>query len=197
MQQRRARVGDSVDDYCPRDDRVTEHTVVATIDDDVSVTRCQVCDMEHDHPGTAAAGAEPEAPAEDLADSSDAVAEDQGPVRRALIRATLKHPEGTPSNPRPAPVFTMHEQPGGGSQGRGNSAHRGFSGNDRPGREPNGQPKKKAGRWGGQTRTFKHAQSTDGQAGSTRRSGNQERADADRPGGRRSPSARRGRGRSR
>ena len=44
---------------------------------------------------------------------------DDGPVRRPLIRATLKHPEGT-LPPREAPVFTMHEQPrGGASSGRG------------------------------------------------------------------------------
>ena len=45
---------------------------------------------------------------------------DDGPVRRPLIRATLKHPEGSPPPPREAPVFTMHEQPRGGpSSGRG------------------------------------------------------------------------------
>ncbi len=35
---------------------------------------------------------------------------DEGPVRRSLIRATLKHPEGTPPSPRQPPVFTMHQQ---------------------------------------------------------------------------------------
>ena len=198
MQHQRARVGDTVDDYCPRNNRVTEHTVVATTDDDVSVTRCQVCDMEHDHPGTATmAGGGLDASAETLADPGNVVAEDQGPVRRSLIRATLKHPEGVPSNPRPAPVFTMHEQPGSGSQGRGNTPHRGFSGNSRPGHESSGQPKKKVGRWGGQARKFNQAQPSGNQAGSNRASGNKVHADADRPGGRRSPSSRRGRGRSR
>ena len=45
---------------------------------------------------------------------------DEGPVRRPLIRATLKHPEGTPPPPRQPPVFTMHQQERGGSPpGRG------------------------------------------------------------------------------
>ena len=65
--------------------------------------------------------ADPEsaAPAADVdtettADASSAPAErEDGPVRRPLIRATLKHPEGTPPPPRQAPVFTMHQnQPG-------------------------------------------------------------------------------------
>ena len=42
---------------------------------------------------------------------------DEGSVRRPLIRATLKHPGGAPPSPRPAPVFTMHQQEQSGSQG--------------------------------------------------------------------------------
>jgi hypothetical protein len=47
MQQRRLRLGDVLDDYCPRERRVTNHAIVAMIDDDVKQTRCTTCDTEH------------------------------------------------------------------------------------------------------------------------------------------------------
>jgi hypothetical protein len=46
MQQRQPRLGDIVDDYCPRERRVTNHAVVAMIGDEVA-TRCSTCDAEH------------------------------------------------------------------------------------------------------------------------------------------------------
>jgi hypothetical protein len=48
MQQRRLRLGDIVDDYCPRERRVTNHAVVAMVEDDVKQTRCTTCDVEHE-----------------------------------------------------------------------------------------------------------------------------------------------------
>lgn len=76
-------------------------------------------------------------------------AEREGSVRRSLIRATLKHPDGTPPPPREPPVFTMHQQTGGNgwdappannrkqSRGRGGQPDdrrrgNGASGNGRP-----------------------------------------------------------------
>ena len=47
MEQRRVRLGDIVDDYCPRDRRVTNHAVVAMIEDEIRQTRCTACDAEH------------------------------------------------------------------------------------------------------------------------------------------------------
>lgn len=47
MQQRRLRLGDVLDDYCPRERRVTNHAVVAIVEDDVRQTRCTTCDAEH------------------------------------------------------------------------------------------------------------------------------------------------------
>lgn len=47
MEQRRLRLGDILDDYCPRERRVTNHAIVAMIDDDVKQTRCTTCDAEH------------------------------------------------------------------------------------------------------------------------------------------------------
>src|SRR5687767_14569387 len=49
MQQRRPRLGDVLDDYCPRERRVTNHAVVAIVDDDVKQTRCATCDAEHEY----------------------------------------------------------------------------------------------------------------------------------------------------
>jgi hypothetical protein len=47
MEQRPLRLGDLVDDYCPRERRVTDHAVVAMIDDAIKQTRCTACDSEH------------------------------------------------------------------------------------------------------------------------------------------------------
>src|SRR5215831_15013347 len=49
MQQRQLRLGDILDDYCPRERRVTNHAVVAMIGEDVKQTRCTTCDSEHEY----------------------------------------------------------------------------------------------------------------------------------------------------
>jgi hypothetical protein len=49
MQQRQLRLGDILDDYCPRERRVTNHAVVAMVGPDVKQTRCTTCDAEHDY----------------------------------------------------------------------------------------------------------------------------------------------------
>jgi len=156
MQQRRVRLGDILDDYCPRERRITNHAVVAMIDDEVKQTRCTTCDADHeykharvppqrrkrplaappapallDHADTDSPPAEdaplPELPAVELpADglpeppsaaaaaesevSADTVPEEDGPVHRRLIRATLPRPEGQIPERR-EPEFTMR-QPG-------------------------------------------------------------------------------------
>ena len=51
MEQRRLRLGDTLDDYCPRERRVTNHAVVAMIEEDVKQTRCTTCDAEHIYKG--------------------------------------------------------------------------------------------------------------------------------------------------
>lgn len=48
MQQRRFRPGDVLDDYCPRERRITDHAIVAMIGDNIKQTRCVVCDSEHE-----------------------------------------------------------------------------------------------------------------------------------------------------
>jgi hypothetical protein len=164
MQQRRLRLGDILDDYCPRERRITNHAVVAMIDDEVKQTRCTTCDADHEYkeakvpasrrrktaaapavdrpemPRPVAASPAPdvdrpllaEPPATDdlaadaidrLPDDSDAgedpdddrPIDDEGPVHRRLIRATLPRPEGQVPE-RKAPDFTAHQPTG--SRGR-------------------------------------------------------------------------------
>ncbi|HEX6322722.1 MAG TPA: hypothetical protein VFZ36_03275 [Vicinamibacterales bacterium] len=46
-QQRPLRLGDIVDDYCPRERRLTNHAIVAIVEDTIKQTRCTTCDHEH------------------------------------------------------------------------------------------------------------------------------------------------------
>jgi len=151
MQQRRVRLGDILDDYCPRERRITNHAVVAMIEDEVKQTRCTTCDVDHEYkhakgpslrrkrPGeladsaaalepadaraaapddspvfegaSADADVSPDAAAVETEPAPDAgAAEEDGPVHRRLIRATLPRPDGQ-SPERREPDFTMR-QPG-------------------------------------------------------------------------------------
>ena len=49
MQDRRFRPGDVLDDYCPRERRITDHAIVAMVDEDIQRTRCGSCDAEHEY----------------------------------------------------------------------------------------------------------------------------------------------------
>lgn len=49
MQERRHRPGDVLDDYCPRERRITDHAIVAMIEDAIQRTRCASCDAEHEY----------------------------------------------------------------------------------------------------------------------------------------------------
>src|SRR5258705_11181204 len=51
MEQRTLRLGDILDDYCPRERRVTNHAIVAMVEQDVKQTRCTTCDTEHVYKG--------------------------------------------------------------------------------------------------------------------------------------------------
>ena len=191
MQQRQLRLGDILDDYCPRERRVTNHAVVAMIGEDVKQTRCTTCDADHEYkhakvprqrrktetpaalysqvlangpkrvshenaPTNGSDGSEgsngqhaepdefdpaldetpheddsqsllaelaaPSASTHDISAPADDVAEDEeergrddeedGPVHRPLIRASLPRPEGQQPPARPIPEFTIR-QPGG------------------------------------------------------------------------------------
>lgn len=203
MQQRRLRLGDVLDDYCPRERRITNHAVVAMIDDTVKQTRCTTCDAEHEYkearvpaarrrktgtlgahlvegstrtaadvqesheespaivddvpaavgitqPETdtqgelgAAAGPEQSAEAEQIEETN--AEQDEWPVHRPLIRATLPRPEGhTPE--RKAPDFTFR-QAGGKFDSRSGLRHRG---GHRQARNAHGQSHSGQSRFGGQ-----------------------------------------------
>jgi translation initiation factor IF-2 len=193
MQQRRPRLGDILDDYCPRERRVTNHVVVAMIEEQVKQTRCSTCDAEHefkdakvpaprrkrsDAPGSEPAALRPRAvseetepmddiaaadetspdavpvvdgfepPAADVSPDPDADAggdalsasgkDDDGPVHRRLIRATLPRQDGQVPE-RKEPDFTMR-QPGtrgGAREFDGNKPGR-FGGGRRPVRADGG-----------------------------------------------------------
>jgi hypothetical protein len=170
MQQRRLRLGDIVDDYCPRERRITNHAIVAMIEDAVKQTRCTTCDADHEYKGakvpaqrrrkdstapssgealaaaprkrvaieapadldvapesepiptayaidTASAAEPSDSATEETFDPSDATDEppaddlgdDDGPVHRPLIRATLPRPEGHVPE-RKEPEFTAHQR---------------------------------------------------------------------------------------
>jgi hypothetical protein len=47
MEQRPLRLGDIVDDYCPRERRITNHAIVAVVGPTIKQTRCTTCDAEH------------------------------------------------------------------------------------------------------------------------------------------------------
>ena len=49
MQQRQPRLGDILDDYCPRERRLTNHVVVAMIGELVKQTRCTTCESDHEY----------------------------------------------------------------------------------------------------------------------------------------------------
>jgi hypothetical protein len=186
VQQRQLRLGDILDDYCPRERRVTNHVIVAMIAEDVKQVRCTTCDADHDfkhakvprqrrktetpaalytqvlaagpkrvtHDATpavpagelemavrdedpmesadpalapaevetaAAAPAEPPAPppAADPADEADEDgdnagnrAEEDGPIHRRLIRASLPKIDGAPPPTRAIPEFTIRQPAG-------------------------------------------------------------------------------------
>jgi hypothetical protein len=185
MQQRRVRLGDILDDYCPRERRITNHAVVAMIEDEVKQTRCTTCDADHEYKqakvpaprrkkpeaplpdaallaGTEAAAfarppvPDPEPPVVidenvsvpmDLVDDAPAAEtpereadaesrdgaqdmpeprtepDDEWPVHRPLIRATLPRPDGQAPE-RKAPDFTIRQN--GRFDGRNNgNRHRG------------------------------------------------------------------------
>jgi hypothetical protein len=176
MQQRRVRLGDILDDYCPRERRITNHAVVAMIEDEVKQTRCTTCDADHEYKqakapalrkkktgGALVAGAivegaalapppsvAPDAPVLDepldaaaeefasppdlpeAADAPDASSapddnnsntpEDEWPVHRPLIRATLPRPEGQAPE-RKEPEFTIRQNGRFDRNGKRNNRH--------------------------------------------------------------------------
>ena len=160
MEQHQHGLGDVLDDYCPRERRVTNHAVVALVGDEIKLTRCTTCDTEHPYKaarvpprrqtrlvaalsGASAASAAPalqgstnaepaapEAPPDPPPAVTAAAPSLVDSVRRPLIRATLDR-DGMPAPVRQAPVFTMRE-----TANRDGGSRRAR----RPGGKPHGQP---------------------------------------------------------
>jgi hypothetical protein len=104
MEQRPLRLGDILDDYCPRERRVTNHAVVALIEQDVKQTRCTTCDTEHVYKGgRAPRRKKPESTGalykEVLAGITDA---DAAPA--ALAAVSSAHPDEVRDIEEPAPA---------------------------------------------------------------------------------------------
>ena len=221
MQQRRVRLGDILDDYCPRERRITNHAVVAMIEDEVKQTRCTTCDADHEYKqakvpaprrkkpeATLVAGTEgaafarppvpdPEPPVvmdedetlsapidliEDVAHAAEtpdpepdaepettAEPEDEWPVHRPLIRATLPRPEGQAPE-RKAPDFTIRQN--GRFDGRNNgNRHRGQRQAHGGGQSRFGNSRSGSGHGGGQGHGQRHGNRQGGPQGGQQRGG--------------------------
>ena len=99
MEQRRLRLGDIVDDYCPRERRVTNHAIVAMVEEDVKQTRCTTCDAEHVYKGG-------KAPRTRRKDTTSALYREvlAGMPETAEL-APAPAPEVVPMAPAPSPVL--------------------------------------------------------------------------------------------
>jgi len=112
MDQRRLRLGDILDDYCPRERRVTNHAVVAMIEEDVKQTRCTTCDAEHVYKGG-------KAPRRKKAESTGALYKEVlAGITDEPPAPTLMHDHGDPQpaeteveTPAAAPVETASTEP--------------------------------------------------------------------------------------
>src|SRR5688572_4046470 len=116
MEQRPLRLGDIVDDYCPRERRITNHAIVAIVEDAIRQTRCATCDAEHVYKQ----GREPlrrrkDAPASVLVeDGSAPLAPDPVPV--PLVQASpadqpmvAESPEPGAESPEPSAGAPPHD----------------------------------------------------------------------------------------
>lgn len=127
MEQRRLRLGDILDDYCPRERRLTNHAVVAMIEEDVKQTRCTTCDAEHVYKGgkvprrrkkdspaalykeVLAGMPDAEAPvpgsghlSDAIADAGDEAAPAEGPVLVPVAARPVPEPDRPASQSRPS-----------------------------------------------------------------------------------------------
>jgi len=125
MEQRPLRLGDIVDDYCPRERRITNHAVVVMSGDDVQQTRCTACDAEHPYKHAKAplkkrkdensalydevlAGVlKPKQMAHEAQDAQDTrVAQDTQVAQEAQGAPVMQDPPALQPEPEPEPVAT-------------------------------------------------------------------------------------------
>jgi hypothetical protein len=103
MEQRPLRLGNIVDDYCPRERRLTNHVIVAIVDQTIRQTRCTTCDAEHPYKeARIPRRKKPDGARDDAAD----LAGGQLVVARAASPDTVEPepaPEAAPVAPMPPP----------------------------------------------------------------------------------------------
>lgn len=115
MEQRPLRLGDILDDYCPRERRVTNHVIVAMIEDEIRQTRCSTCEAEHAYKGgkaprrrkADAAVAAPSAPAIARPSDEERVA-DETPEHHTEPEPIVQPEDQTPAE---EPDSTLEEGP--------------------------------------------------------------------------------------
>lgn len=95
MEQRPLRLGDIVDDYCPRERRITNHAIVAIVDNTIRQTRCSTCDADHVYkeariPRRRKADAADEAPAQLVASSGASLAEEDAATEEPLTAVEVE-----------------------------------------------------------------------------------------------------------
>lgn len=98
MEQRPLRLGDLVDDYCPRERRITNHAIVAIVENAIRQTRCSTCEAEHVYkeakvPRRRKSEAPPADPVEVVPATATAVAEAPSP---AAADVAIEVPLGEP-----------------------------------------------------------------------------------------------------
>ena len=96
MQDRRYRPGDVLDDYCPRERRITDHAIVAMVEEDIQRTRCSSCDAEHEYKA-----AKVPAPRRKT----------QPPALFAQVLDGMQGPTPRPQSPPPPPSPVVDESP--------------------------------------------------------------------------------------
>ena len=101
MQQRQYRPGDVLDDYCPRERRVTDHAIVAMVDSEIQRTRCVVCDAEHEFKNARVPAARKKPSAAAL--FTQVLDNIEGPPGRLAAPVAESTPESEPGSP-PAPA---------------------------------------------------------------------------------------------
>jgi hypothetical protein len=84
-----------LDDYCPRERRVTNHAVVAMIEEDVKQTRCTTCDAEHVYKGG-------KAPRRKKSEST-------GVLYKEVLKGITDDPAGS-SSPLPSEAHDEHNE---------------------------------------------------------------------------------------
>ena len=106
MEQRQLRLGDVVDDYCPRERRVTNHAVVALVAEEIKLTRCTTCDTEHPYK---AARVPPRRQTKMVAALSNTSATGVGPALQGPVNAEPSTSEVTtpPDPPIPPAVESV------------------------------------------------------------------------------------------